>query len=149
MGCEGLPQTGLKLMDKTQEEKTKKKGGNLVLGIYHRPADQREPIDEGLLLQTEEASHSQALILQGDFNYPDICWKNSTASCRQWKRLLQHPDDSFLSQITDSSTKRNAVLDLMFTNNKELIADVNTGCSLSCSDNVLVEFAGIWHRKEE
>ncbi|PKU31387.1 mitochondrial fission process protein 1 [Limosa lapponica baueri] len=47
--------------------------GSLVVGVYYRLPDQGEPIDETFLLQLQEASFSQALVLLGDFNPPDIC----------------------------------------------------------------------------
>ncbi|GAB0206445.1 hypothetical protein GRJ2_003110100 [Grus japonensis] len=43
--------------------------GNLVVGVYYRPPDQGEPIDKAFLLQLQEASCSQALILLGDFDH--------------------------------------------------------------------------------
>ena len=57
------------------------------LGVHYRPLDQGKPADEALL-QLQEASQSQALILMGDFNYLCICWKNR-ASCKQSRRLLE------------------------------------------------------------
>ena len=69
--------------------------GNLVVGVYYRAPDQGEPIDEAFLLQLQEASRSQVLILLGDFNHPDICWKSSTASCRQSRRRLECIEDNF------------------------------------------------------
>jgi len=45
---------------------------NLVVGVYYRPPDQREPTDEAFFLQLQKASHSQSLVLLGDFNHPDI-----------------------------------------------------------------------------
>ena len=44
--------------------------GHLVVGVYYRPPDQWEPVDK-VLLQLQEVSHSQALILIGDFNHPN------------------------------------------------------------------------------
>ena len=46
--------------------------GRLVVGVYYRPPNQGEPTDEAFLLQLQEASHSQALILLRDFNHPKI-----------------------------------------------------------------------------
>ena len=71
--------------------------GNLVVGVYYRPPDQEELIDEAFFLQLQEASRSQALVLLGDFNHPDICWKSNTASCRQSSRFLECIEDNFLS----------------------------------------------------
>ncbi|KAK4826878.1 LOW QUALITY PROTEIN: hypothetical protein QYF61_011997 [Mycteria americana] len=52
--------------------------GNLVVGVYYRLLNQGETIDEACLLQLQEASCSQAIVLLGDFNHPNICWKSST-----------------------------------------------------------------------
>lgn len=45
--------------------------GILVVHAYYRLPHQGEDIDEAFLLQLQEASHLQTLILLGDFNYPD------------------------------------------------------------------------------
>ncbi|KAM6317421.1 uncharacterized protein O3Q21_008449 [Podargus strigoides] len=114
--------------------------GSLVVGVYYSLPDQGEPFDEAFLLQLQEASSLQALILLGDFNHPDVCWKMSTASCRQSKRLLECLDDNFLTQKPDSPTQGEAILDLMVTNVSEFIRDVKIGGSLGCSDHALLQF---------
>ncbi|KAM6103455.1 uncharacterized protein LJ206_014212 [Theristicus caerulescens] len=114
--------------------------GNLVVGVYCRPPDQGEPIDKDFFLQLQEASHSQALVLLGDFNHPDICWESNTAGGRQSRRLLECMEDNFLSQVTDSPTIGDAILDLVVTNVSELIGDVRIGGSLGYSDHTPVEF---------
>ncbi|KAK4831065.1 hypothetical protein QYF61_015122 [Mycteria americana] len=91
-------------------------------------------------VQLQEASHSQALVLLRDFNHPDICWKSSTASCRQSRRLLECIEDNFLTQVIDTPTRGDVILKLMVTNASELINDVKIGGSLGCSDHALVEF---------
>ena len=72
---------------------------NLVIGVYYRPPDQGEPVDEVYLLQLQEALRSQSLVLLGDFSHPDIYWKSSMASCRQSRKLLECIEDNFLSQL--------------------------------------------------
>jgi len=47
------------------------------VGVYYRPPDQGELTDKAFFLQLQEALHSQSLILLGDFNHPNICWKYS------------------------------------------------------------------------
>ncbi|KAK4816568.1 hypothetical protein QYF61_017958 [Mycteria americana] len=89
------------------------------------------------------ASRSQALVLLGDFSHPNICWKSSTASCRQSRRLLECIEDNFLSQVIDTPTRGDAILDLMATNASELISDIKIGGSLGCSDHTLVEFTSL------
>jgi len=80
------------------------------MGVYYRPPDQVEPTDEAIFLQLQEASRSQSLVLLGDFNHPDICWKSSMVSCRQSRRFLECIEDDFFSQILTP------LLDLMLTN---------------------------------
>ncbi|GAB0208991.1 hypothetical protein GRJ2_003364800 [Grus japonensis] len=50
--------------------------GDTVVGVYYRPPDQEEEVDEAFYRQLEVASRSQALVLMGDINHPDICWKS-------------------------------------------------------------------------
>ncbi|GAB0179484.1 hypothetical protein GRJ2_000413700 [Grus japonensis] len=116
--------------------------GNLVAGVYYRLPDQGEPVDEAFLLQLQETSHLQALILLRDSNHPDICGKNSTENCEQSRRLLETIEDNlnFLIQVTDSPTRAETFLDLLLTSMEELIKDVKIGGSLGCSDYSLVEF---------
>lgn len=53
--------------------------GQLVVGVYYRPPDHGEPVDEAFLLQLQEVSHSHTLILMRDLNHSDVCWQNNTA----------------------------------------------------------------------
>ncbi|GAB0196022.1 hypothetical protein GRJ2_002067500 [Grus japonensis] len=113
-------------------------GENFVVGVYYRPPDQGEEVDEEFFLQLQEASCSQALILIGDFNHLDICWKSSTANCKQSRNLLC-VEDSFLVQVMESMIRGEALLNL--TNAEELIREVKIEGSLSCSDHTLIEFS--------
>ena len=58
-------------------------------------------------------------------------------------RLLASPrsshEDNFLSQVIDSPTRGDVILDLLVTDASELIS-VRIGGSLGCSDHALVEF---------
>jgi len=111
-----------------------------VVGAYSRLPDQGEPTDEAFFLQLQEASRSQPLVLPRDSNHPSTCWKSSRASSRQSRRLLEHTEDNSSSQVTDSPTRGDVILDLMVTNAREFIGDIKTGGSLGCSDHALVEF---------
>ncbi|PKU49447.1 nedd4-binding protein 2-like 2 [Limosa lapponica baueri] len=105
-----------------------------------RTADQGEPIDKAFLLQLQEALCSQTLLRLGDSTHPNICWKISSVSCRQSRRLLECIEDN-LSQVIDSPTRGDAMLDLLVTNTSELIGEVNIGSRLGCIDHALVEFS--------
>ena len=112
----------------------------MVIGVYYRPPDQGETVDKAFLLQLWELSCSQALVLVGDFNHLDICWKDHMASCKRSRRLVESIDDNFLVQVVDRPTRGEVLLDLLLTNAEEIIKDVNVGGSLGCSDHALVKF---------
>lgn len=48
--------------------------GVSFVGVYYRPPDQEEEVDDAFYKRLEVASHSQVLVLMRDFNYTDICW---------------------------------------------------------------------------
>ena len=60
-----------------------------VVGVYYRPPDQEEEVDEAFYSQLNVASQSQSPVLIGDFNHPDICWEDHTARHTQSRRFLQ------------------------------------------------------------
>ena len=70
--------------------------GDIIVGVCYRPPDQDTQADEALYRQLEAASRSQALVLMGDFNHPNICWRDNTAGHKQSRRFLQCTDDNFL-----------------------------------------------------
>jgi len=113
--------------------------GNLVVGVYCRPSDQGEPIDQACFLQLQKASHLQSLVLLGDFNQTDLYWKSSTVRGRQSRRILECIEKHFLCQVIDTPTQADAILDLTLSAS-ELISGVKTGDSLGCSVHALVEF---------
>lgn len=86
-----------------------------------------------------EALCSKTLVLQGDFNHPDIHWESSKASLRQSRSLL----DNFWSQVIESPATGSELLDLLVTSICKLTGDVKTEGSLGCSDHALVEFADL------
>ena len=91
-----------------------------MAGVYYRPPDQEEEVDEGLFLQLQKASRSQALILTGEFNHPDICWKSGTANCKPSRKLRECIEDNSLVQVMESLTRGEALLDLLLTRAEEL-----------------------------
>ncbi|PKU26923.1 selenoprotein n [Limosa lapponica baueri] len=57
---------------------------------------QEDQADETLYRQIGAALHSQALVLMGDFNHPDICWKDNTEGHKKSRRFLACVNDNFL-----------------------------------------------------
>lgn len=110
-----------------------------MVGFYYRPSDQAKPDDEAFVLHLQVLC-SQALMLLGDLNYSDIYWKSSMLSCRLSRRLLEYVQDNFPSQIIDSSTWGDDMLELLIINASELTGDIRIGGCMGCSDHEVVEF---------
>ncbi|KAK4806898.1 hypothetical protein QYF61_012619 [Mycteria americana] len=110
--------------------------GGIVVGVCYRPPDQEEQADEALCKQIGAASHSQALVLMGDFKHPDICWRNNTAGHKKSRRFLEGIDNNFLTQVIEEPMRRGALLVIIFTNKEGLLGDVKVEGSLGCSDHV-------------
>ncbi|KAK4817455.1 hypothetical protein QYF61_015610 [Mycteria americana] len=105
-----------------------------------RPPNQEDRVDKALYRQIGAAPRSQALVLVGDFNHPDICWRDNTAGHKQSGRFLECVDDDFLLQVIEEPARRGAMLDLLLTNKEELVGNVKLKGSLGCSDHEMVEF---------
>ncbi|KAK4812684.1 hypothetical protein QYF61_012194 [Mycteria americana] len=114
-------------------------GANDLLDWALRPPNQEGQADEALYRQTGAASGSQALVLMGNFNHPDICWRDNTAGHEQSRRFLERVDDNFLLQVIEEPTRRCAMLDLLLTNKEGLVGNVKLKGSLGCSDHEMVE----------
>ena len=71
-------------------------------------------IKQSLQLQEE---YSQALILLGDFNHPDICWKNNIDRHRKSRRFLRYTEDIFLMLVKELMMEA-VLLALVLTNKK-------------------------------
>ncbi|GAB0176444.1 hypothetical protein GRJ2_000109600 [Grus japonensis] len=114
--------------------------GDIIVGVCYRPPDQGDRADETLYRQIGAASRLQALVLMGDFNHPDICWRDNAAERKQSRKFLECVDDNFLLQVIEEPTRRGAMLDLILTNKEGLVGDVKLKGSLGCSDHKMVEF---------
>ena len=114
--------------------------GDTTAGVCYRPPDQGDRADEALYRQIGAASRSQALVLMGEFNHPDICWRDNAAERKQSRKFLECVNDNFLLQVTEEPTRRGAMLDLILTNKEGLVGDMKLKGSLGCSDHKMVEF---------
>jgi len=113
-----------------------------VVAIYSRSSDQEEPADVTFLLQLQEVSLSQALIVMEDFNCPYNFWQDNMVNCKASRRLLESTDDNLLVQVLDRLIRGEVLLDLVLTNAEEIIKDIKIRGSLGCghSDHTVVGF---------
>ena len=94
------------------------------------------------MIQLQEASRLHALLLMGDFNHPDTCWKSYTAGCKQSRRFLECIEDKFQREEKEREkpNRGETFLDLVLASAEELIKEVKNGGSLGCTDHAPVEF---------
>ncbi|XP_052556154.1 interferon-induced very large GTPase 1-like [Tympanuchus pallidicinctus] len=72
---------------------------DILVGVCYRPPNQDEEKDEEFYKQLVEAARLPALVLMGDFGFPDICWEYNTVQKKQSRRFLECMEDSFLMQL--------------------------------------------------
>ncbi|KAK4815580.1 hypothetical protein QYF61_004097 [Mycteria americana] len=113
---------------------------DIVVGVCYRPPNQDEETDELFYKQLGEASRPLALVLVGDFNLTDICWKYNTAERKQSRRFLECVAENFLTQLVSKPMREGALLDLLFTNREGLVSHVMVGGCLGQSDHEIIEF---------
>jgi len=101
--------------------------GDVIVGVHYRPPDQEKEVDDAFYRQLQAASQSQALVLMGDFNHPDISWEDYTARHMPSWRFLQSIDDNFLMQVVEEPTRRGMLLDLVLMNKEGMVEDVKAG----------------------
>ncbi|PKU49340.1 rna-directed dna polymerase from mobile element jockey-like [Limosa lapponica baueri] len=53
--------------------------GDVIVRVCYRPPHQSDREDEDLYRQIGAALHLHTLVLMGDFNHRDICWKDNTS----------------------------------------------------------------------
>ncbi|GAB0182131.1 hypothetical protein GRJ2_000678400 [Grus japonensis] len=114
--------------------------GDTIVGVCYRPPAQEDRVDEAPYRQIGAASCSQALVLMGDFNNPDTCWRGNTAGQKQSRRFLEYIYDNVLLQVIEEPMRRGAMLDIGFTNKEGLVGNVKLKGSLGYSDHEMVEF---------
>ncbi|KAM9590842.1 uncharacterized protein ACIBXB_005891 [Morphnus guianensis] len=114
---------------------------DIVLGVCYRPPDQVEETDETFYKRLAVVSELCALVLEGHFRFPDVCWKYNTAESKQSRRFLECVEDNFLTQLVGEPTRGGALLDLLFTNREGLVRGVMVGGRLGLNDHEMTEFS--------
>lgn len=79
-----------------------------VVSVYHQLASQDLSADELFYKQLGENSGSAALVLIGDFSFPDINWKYHTVMISKSGKSLEVMEANFLPQVLSEPTRRHA-----------------------------------------
>ncbi|KAK4823930.1 hypothetical protein QYF61_008316 [Mycteria americana] len=107
--------------DRQGKRRGKANKADIMVGVCYRPPKQGEEAGEIFYKQLGEVSQSLVLVLVGDFNLPDVCWKYNTAERKQSRRFLECVADNFLTQLVREPTREGTMLDLLFANREGLV----------------------------
>jgi hypothetical protein len=98
---------------------------SLLLGCIYRSPSSSLINNESLtsIFECIGQSNFDFKVIVGDFNSPDIDWKmlDASTTCRF---LLDCSLDNFLTQLVDTPTRGNHILDLMFVNDPSFVSSV-------------------------
>lgn len=110
--------------------------------VYYRPPS--SPIEHLHQLRYSLANvpDSCPVILCGDFNVGDIDWEtvSPTRTLKEAALLCEIVDDNCLRQLVTTPTRVNRTLDLVFSNQPDLLSAVSMVDGLPCSDHDGVSF---------
>ena len=114
----------------------------ILLGVFYRPPSQSLGPLQQLQHSLSSISDSRSIVLCGDFNAPGIQWDtvSPTYPSAVAKSLCDITLDHSLSQMVPEPTRINNLLDLVLTNNCELIQDVNVVDGIPGGDHDAVDF---------
>ena len=101
---------------------------------YEQFKEAIETCQEAINVIIKENLQVRNVLYFGDFNIPDISWpcgtiytsgqanrENKSEEIRQAEMLLEFAKENFLEQIVDTPTRGKNILDLVFSNNPNLI----------------------------
>ena len=140
----------------TQCQLADKKTKSLLFGSYYRPNSSNvtslEELDASLL-KLGNSVYKNNIIVSGELNAPDINWDTEYSSQSPASdRLLEVIDDHDLSQHVKEPTRRDRntqnILDLIPSNNSNIIENVSVVPGISDHDIVLFTVNTSYRRKE-
>ena len=109
-----------------------------LIGVCYRPPDSSKAQDDALYRMIREIKDKN-ILLMGDFNFPDINWKESER-IDDSHPFLQCIGDKFLTQCVDENTRSKNVLDLIFGSEENMIEELKVGEPFGTSDHQIIRW---------
>lgn len=118
----------------------------LIIGAVYRPTNGDFEYIKSICTTTADLSdkHKNATIwLGGDFNLPDICWKNHQVTGHQYplrvnNKFLDTIQDLGMDQVVEFPTRKDSFLDLFLTNRPSLVNRTEPLPGLSDHDTIIL-----------
>lgn len=111
--------------------------------FYRSPACEALRFHEALTYISSILEDSPSCIILGDMNFPTIDWFSTGESCRLYgsaREFYHFCNEHALTQLVTIPTLGNNILDVVLSNNLDIVHDVNTLAPFSTSDHRAVSF---------
>ena len=117
-------------------------GKPILFGVFYRPPNSPDSYLLELQYSLSLLPSKCPIFICGDFNLPNIDWESPSVikSDKQSSLLLTMMDDFSLEQCVSSPTRGSSLLDLVFTNSRDLISSVEVVDNLPNTDHDCIEF---------
>ena len=117
-------------------------GDVLLIGVCYRSPNTAlcGKTNDNLLCDLIREVRGKPLLLMGDFNFPDVDWSLSLASSTASQQFVDCIDEAFISQHVNQATRKNSVLDLVFTSEPDMIDTVSVLSNLGSSDHNILQW---------
>ena len=112
----------------------------ISIGVCYRPEVDQKPTIQKICSSISEVVCNQdgSCILTGDFNFRNIDWDLLTGTNDVENTFIESITDNMLTQLVTSPTRINNILDLVFTNNTDMISDITVDEPFSTSDHNMI-----------
>lgn len=113
-----------------------------VVVVYRKPGCSHSQTEEILNILGDLSTCSYPVVAVGDFNMPDIDWRNDKDLCTNSisQRFLDFCSSHSMTQLVTTPTRHNSVLDLVLVNRPHIVSELKTMPNLGMSDHLSVSF---------
>ena len=75
-----------------------KKGEIILIGLYYRPPNSRQEIEEQICKEITDSSKKNRVVIVGDFNFPNIDWDSHSIRELDGEKFVECIQEEFLIQ---------------------------------------------------
>ena len=127
---------GINVEDSVWGEIRDCKNSKILVGCFYRAPGGKEEEEGGVHEEFKRTCGKGRLLVMGEFNLPGIDWEQGNG--RADEDFLDLIQGCFLSQFVDKPMRGSAVLDLLLSNNPNMVEEVEVGEHLGASDHNIV-----------
>jgi hypothetical protein len=125
-----------------------------ILSGQERPGDLAlqwaaalDVLHEAILLAQADNDKYRNLIMCGDFNFPDVRWEDPALvglATGQAGMLVKFMEQHFIDNVVTEPTRLNNILDLVMTNNVDMISHIEIEKNVKFSDhNTVISYLNL------